>query len=731
LLYGLALLYADKTDPDVLQALWGRDFEVSPTLSDLAQRHDFVLTGTRRLHQDVRDTFRRYLLDDARRAERREANRRASEVLRCRADSCAANLSLVECLESEGWRSAATAYAWHRFWEGNDEGLDTICGLLPVAILLRREFAHELIGIATFFDETFTPEQGALLRGLTALLSFGGFLDAWLDRRSAAIGGASAVGKPEAGSKNEQDRHTALRALSERVAGCELLPAAPPHEALAALCIAKSTASADPEEATAVLEKAAAGIGKEEGRLSAVVGEVAGGLTARLVAAETGAETSPTGLRAAKLRTQYESQNPSSWFGLGWAYLQLEMPEESLDAFQEVIDRFGHETDVHARRLVSCAFANKGLIYQVRKDEEGQHREFTALVEKFEGDDDRAVRREVGRGLFGLAVDLTERGESEQALEQYEEILEKFDREDEDQEIRRLLSRALTNKALARRGLGDLQGELDSYRELVERFGGSSDPELRRMVAQALLTLGIRHRQEKDLDQAVKDFDQQIEIGEDLPALREMAARAHVKRFEALTAMDSPEAPPAAQVKTEVERLLADVEAADAPVLEEQALFLGRWCQDPKAARVIFEKALEVARDEEANRCANFAQLLFEQGELEEGRTQAERAVSIVREGEEPAALEALFYLVALGPRDRTEGILADMRVLLEDGIRSPGWPLDRILARAEAEGTGELDRLQVLAGVIDGSRDLADLAGWDAWEQLGSREDEDPVATG
>src|SRR5205085_526139 len=77
----------DRSDPTVLGALWGVDAGVAETLDGLAKRHDFVLSSSRRLHQQVRDAFRGYLLDAVRRNEMKAANQRAASVALERASS--------------------------------------------------------------------------------------------------------------------------------------------------------------------------------------------------------------------------------------------------------------------------------------------------------------------------------------------------------------------------------------------------------------------------------------------------------------------------------------------------------------------------------------------------------------------------------------------------------------------------------------------------------------------
>ena len=151
LLYGLALLYSDRLDPDLLAALWNVEpTNVADVATRLAARHDFVLHDSRRLHDDIRDTIRLYLLDDALRAQQRPMNRRAVEHLRHRLTQLETG-SVDEQITSEDWQGLATALLWHAFWEDNRAGIRLLCHLLPAAHVLAEPFAGALLSTAEFF----------------------------------------------------------------------------------------------------------------------------------------------------------------------------------------------------------------------------------------------------------------------------------------------------------------------------------------------------------------------------------------------------------------------------------------------------------------------------------------------------------------------------------------------------------------------------------------------------
>jgi len=169
LLYGLALLYSDRLDPDLLAALWNVEpTDVADVTTRLAARHDFVLHDSRRLHDDIRDTIRLYLLDDALRAQQRPMNRRAVAHLRDRLTQL--DLRHVDDqVTSEDWQGLATALLWHTFWEDNRAGIRLLCHLLPAAHVLAERFAAALLSTAEFFLPVLSAQQTQMITELHEL----------------------------------------------------------------------------------------------------------------------------------------------------------------------------------------------------------------------------------------------------------------------------------------------------------------------------------------------------------------------------------------------------------------------------------------------------------------------------------------------------------------------------------------------------------------------------------
>ena len=756
LLLGLALLYADRGDSDILRAIWGDDRDIEATQAELAQRHDFVLTGSRRLHQEVRDTFRLYLLDRVRRDERRSANRRASEIALSRAKQCDANAPTEARILDEEWRSAIATLVWHRFWEGNEAGFDTLCEVFPAAVLLQRPFAHELVRVASFFGDTFSAEQESLLRGLASLLSFGSFLDNWIARRRKSLLGDEALRMPGPGDREmtDTDRRLALDALRASVSRNETLSATPPQAAVVNLLIAKSSARSDPDAAIAALESASEGIPPDKGELAMEVAKTARDL-ARRPASRTPSAPSDEELRASELWAAYGDEPIEVSLWLGWAHSARGEASQSLAAYDEAKERLDGSSDVESRRDLARALFNKALALERLERRKKAIEAYDQLIERFGEDEDRMLRRHLAKSLLrratmlgqigktkqqiagyealieqfvddpqlelrqqaanaliGKASVLEAAGKPRQAVEVYDWMIEHFD--DEDQGLRLGIANALFLKGVALWQLQEYRDELQCYDSLLEQFEEDDDPSFRVVKAKALFNKAYTLERLGEVDEEIKACDELIEQfgGEKDPELQRLTARALAQRIGALQRAGRPVA--LEETQEAFERLLA-AEPTHPETYSVYALFLTDVKGDHELAQTIFERGV-AADPEGANTLGNFARLLFEQGDREEALDLASRALAHANEQHDPLRLEVHFYIVALGPARCHDESLTEIHDLLARGVRSPGWNLERILDRAAAMDRSDLGWLRVLAAVINEKEELGKLDGWDAW---------------
>ncbi|HEY6494726.1 MAG TPA: hypothetical protein VIZ43_15745 [Trebonia sp.] len=165
----LALGFGDTgNDPEYLSRLWATDDPLG-AFRQLAQRHDFVLPVSRRLHDDVQAAIRGDLLDPLRRERARPLNQRALELFKERLAAMRLRLpSLDDQVASEKFRATLLAALWHAFWMDNESGLDLLIEVLPVLAVASPGTAGRAAAMTGRFVGTFDADQRNTIALLTA-----------------------------------------------------------------------------------------------------------------------------------------------------------------------------------------------------------------------------------------------------------------------------------------------------------------------------------------------------------------------------------------------------------------------------------------------------------------------------------------------------------------------------------------------------------------------------------
>jgi hypothetical protein len=323
LLYGLALLHSDRLDPDLLAALWNVDpAEVADIFTGLAARHDFVLRGSRRLHDDVRDAIRLHLLDDALRVAQRPMNERAAAHLSRRLRLL--RLAGAEAqLADQEWHSGATALLWNTFWAGNRAGMGLLADLLPAAGVLAESFGMTLLDVARFFLPVLNEQDKRTVVAFSDL---------------ARLSLRQPRDADRADTSHDAQTAFALQVLDEhRDRGGSVLATDIPRAVYLSLLKVKYArcTGGRAERALPALEHAAAALpAAQPGATSRAIGQVAEGLADDLIfVARWQVRATREGLRAAELATQHNPGSSTAWWLLAVARGQLgpDQPRQPAD----------------------------------------------------------------------------------------------------------------------------------------------------------------------------------------------------------------------------------------------------------------------------------------------------------------------------------------------------------------------------------------------------------------
>ena len=147
------------------------------------------------------------------------------------------------------------------------------------------------------------------------------------------------------------------------------------------------------------------------------------------------------------------------------------------------------------------------------------------------------------------------------------------------------------------------------------------------------------------------------------------------------------------------------------------AIFLKNIREDHDRAETMYERAIE-ADPKHANALGNLAQLLFCRGETERARDMLTRAEAANGEGDQAASLEIAFYQFAHGPESARAETLSELRRMLSNEIRSPGWDLSGNVKRVIEDGFRRKTWLPKLAAVIADEKPISTLDRWAAWKK-------------
>jgi Flp pilus assembly protein TadD len=336
LLHGLALLYSEdnrsgfpgdpsgrvRLDPDVLAALWDVPAQtVAACLDSLAARHDFVLSRSRRLHQEVRESILLLLLDPSEYRTVREMNTRVAALYRERA-AALGYLTVDAQMADQSWRSAMIALLWHTFWIDLDKGLQMLKGLFAAAVVTDGDFAAALLRAAAFFAPVCTPDSRRLISNLQVVSDLQRVFRPSRARQERAAGSV-------------RDVIQALRTCPAEPLLATAPPAAGYYNLLRASCHEALGLKA-PDRA-ALLLRAASDV-EPGGATARVITSQARELAANATESRsTPADTQQTIVSALSLLTRFDPDDATYHDNLGDALLYLERYDEAEAAYRDAV----------------------------------------------------------------------------------------------------------------------------------------------------------------------------------------------------------------------------------------------------------------------------------------------------------------------------------------------------------------------------------------------------------
>lgn len=223
----------------------------------------------------------------------------------------------------------------------------------------------------------------------------------------------------------------------------------------------------------------------------------------------------------------------------GVALRQLEREEESLKAYDEVVERFEKDPAPAIRVQVARALVYKGVALSQFERQEEAISAYNGVVERFGKDTAPVIREQIANALFNKGNALGQFKRGEEAIEAYDEVVERFDK-DAAPAIRVQVANAFVNKGVTLGQLDRAEEAINAWSEVVKRFGKDTSPTIFSPVAAALFNKGNElGRLDRGME-AIQAYDEMVKrFGKNpAPAFCEHVAKALVNKGNALERLD-------------------------------------------------------------------------------------------------------------------------------------------------------------------------------------------------
>jgi tetratricopeptide (TPR) repeat protein len=214
--------------------------------------------------------------------------------------------------------------------------------------------------------------------------------------------------------------------------------------------------------------------------------------------------------------------------------LQLGRTVEAIQAYDELINRFGNAEELALRENVAGALVNKGFALESLGQEEEAFPVYDDMIARFGNAEEFALRHPVAWMLVNKGVALGRLGRAEEEIEVYDDVIARFGNAEE-LALREQVARVLFNKGFVLGSLGQSEEEITVYDALIARFENAEELALCEQVAKALVNKGFA-LEKLGREDAISVYDEVIARFGNATALAlcEGVARALVNKGVAL-----------------------------------------------------------------------------------------------------------------------------------------------------------------------------------------------------
>jgi tetratricopeptide (TPR) repeat protein len=284
-------------------------------------------------------------------------------------------------------------------------------------------------------------------------------------------------------------------------------------------------------------------------------------------------------------------------YNKGAALVELERMEEAIQAYDELLRRFGDANEPVLRRRVIRALYGKGrTLSQLPNRGDQAIQAYDELLHFFDNGPEPEMRKTVAMALVSKSAQLNRLDRGEESIQACDEALRRFGDATEPA-LREWVAKALFNKGSALVGLNRGEEAVRTLDEVPRRFGDALEIELREPVARALFGRGAELGRLNRREEAIQTYDEVLRrFGDTAEAtLREWVARALINKGIALGQLNRDEE----EIQT-YDELLRRFGDATEPALRERVakalLYKGQTLNTLKRAqeaRLSFEEVLK------------------------------------------------------------------------------------------------------------------------------------------
>lgn len=168
--------------------------------------------------------------------------------------------------------------------------------------------------------------------------------------------------------------------------------------------------------------------------------------------------------------------------------------ENALETFDAILNKFSSSEDVEISEIVIKTLVTKADAIKAAARYDDAIAIYQIVLNKFANPLSiipNSLREVVGNALFGKAACLEQSGQTIEAIQTIDELVNRFAIES-NLSLRRLIARSLVNQGVAFANLGDSSNALGAYDKVLSMFGNAADPVLREELAKAFYNKACR-----------------------------------------------------------------------------------------------------------------------------------------------------------------------------------------------------------------------------------------------